>query len=85
MNEKSNLAGETVVTTKLGCISLYHGDAFQCTNSKHETCKYQFQGMTDGAGNKCFYMYDETHEKFIDVSRRWFATRIVQRIGGCKK
>ncbi len=71
-----------IVMTKLGKVVIEPGDKFQSVSSKHDACQYQFLGVVEDIGAKDVYLHDETHGKFLEVSRGWFANRSVRKIGG---
>jgi len=73
---------EITVFTKLGSVTLAPGDIFRTTDVKHEPCKYQYICKENDTPSSGFYLFDMTHEKYVNVYSGWFANRVVYKIGG---
>ena len=76
------IGSSVTIGTMHGRIELYPGDMFQAIDRKMQSCKFQFLDYRASEDNRRFYLHDETHDKFMDVSGVWFNNRTINLIGG---
>ncbi|MBR6982166.1 MAG: hypothetical protein IKH75_01310 [Ruminococcus sp.] len=58
-------------------MTLLPGAKFQTTDDQMKKCTFQYLGIVEGIGGRDVYIHDLTHDRYFEVSKRWFHNRIV--------